>query len=252
MKNLWHVLRGLLIALASVGLLFGGLSLSLAENHVTIPPTPTPPPTLSATLPATATPTLKPFVTAADTFTSLPPTSTPTPPPPPTNCPPPSGWVAYVVKTGDTLALLARRYGVSIDSLKQGNCLVTNELTPGAILYVPPSPTQTRVPCGPPSGWILTSVQPGDTLFRLSQAYGITVTQLQSANCMGNSTFLRVGQSLYVPPWAPHTPSPTFPGMDTPTYVPTDTFSEFTPTDTIFIIPSDTPSETPIPTYTPG
>ncbi len=267
MKNFWQVVRGLVIALASVGLLFGGLSLSLAEQPLNIPPTPTGLPSGSVTHQATLTPTSTLFILAGDTSTAPSPsltstalqptltstfTSTLTPPPPPTNCPPPGGWVPYYIKSGDTLTLLARHYGISLQALKQGNCLVTDALIPGTILYVPPSPTQTRIPCGPPAGWILAVVQPGDTLFRLSQAYGITVAQLQSANCMGTSTLLRVGESISVPPWAPHTPTPSFPMGDTPTYIPTDTISDITPTETLYIIPSTTPTDTRIPTETPS
>jgi LysM repeat protein len=238
MKNVWQVVGGILIALVSVGLLFGGLSLSLAEGNMKSPTavgiTSTQLSTFSPTftLESTVTPTLKTFVTESDTDTPLPPTPTATLPPPPTNCPPPAGWVAYFIKPGDTLALLSTRYRVSVASLQQANCLSTSELIPGAIIYVPPSPTQTRIPCGAPAGWILSFVQPGDTLFRLSQAFGVTVTQLQNANCMGSSTLLRVGQSIYVPPWAPRLPTSTFPGLDTVTFVPTNTLGESTPTST--------------------
>src|SRR5512140_1095279 len=189
MKNVWQVVRGILIALVSVGLLFGGLSLSLAEANLrspaaTVVVTSTLPSTLTPTftLEPTVTPTLKTFATESDTATPLPPTSTPTLPPPPTNCPPPAGWVAYFIKTGDTLSLLSTRYRVGVANLKQANCLSTSELVPGSIIYIPPSPTQTRIPCGPPAGWVLSFVQKGDTLFRLSQAFGITVSQLQVAN----------------------------------------------------------------------
>src|SRR5512136_2642286 len=51
MKNLWPVLRGILIALVSIGLLFGGLSLSLAEGNVGIKS--------PATASASITPTVK-------------------------------------------------------------------------------------------------------------------------------------------------------------------------------------------------
>jgi len=247
MKNLSQVLWGLLIALVSLGLLFGGLSLSLAENNVRTPPATTLPPALSATFTASATATPLPVASTTEMSPTPTLTLTPTIPPPPTNCPPPAGWVVYNVKTGDTLAVLSTRYRTTSASLKQANCLETADLVPGTVIYVPPSPTQTRIPCGPPTGWVLTFVQPGDTLFRLSQAYGITVTQLQNANCMGNSTLLRVGQTLHVPPWATRVPSPTLPGIENPTFVPTDTFNPV-PTDTppafftgTSIIPTDTP-----------
>lgn len=93
-----------------------------------------------------------------------------------------------------------------------------------------PSPTPgyqnsaTPVPCGAPKGWLTYIIQPGDTLYRLSQAYGITVGQIQQANCMGTSTLLETGQALFVPPWATHTPiflTPTF--TYTPTFPPLPT-----------------------------
>jgi LysM repeat protein len=264
MKNVWQVVRGILIALVSVGLLFGGLSLSLAEGNMKSPPadavaTSTLTSTVSPTVPLvpTLTPTLKTFATEADTATPLPPSSTPTLPPPPTNCPPPPGWVAYFIKSGDTLSLLSTRYRVSVANLQEANCLSTSELIPGAIIYVPPSPTQTRIPCGPPSGWILSLVQPGDTLFRLSQSFGVTVTQLQNANCMGSSTLLRVGRTFYLPSWATRTPSPTIPPVDTPVLLPTDTIGGFTPTATEYsFFWTETATEiqppTAIPTDTQG
>jgi LysM repeat protein len=262
MKNLWQVFRGILIALASVGLLFGGLSLSLAEGNMTATLAPTFPSTSISTstatfpstftLPPTSSPTSQPFTTRADSATPLPPTWTTSLTPPPTNCPHPPGWLSYIVKSGDTLDKLATRFRTSSAALKQANCILTNELLPGAIIYVPPAPTQTRIPCGPPSGWITSYVQPGDTLYRLSQAFGITVPELQNANCMGNSTILHVGQKLFVPPWATRTPSPTFPGLPTPTFVPTDTpnLTPITPTDTLIETPTNTPSDTP--TFTPN
>ena len=177
MKNLWQVLRSILIALASLGLLIGGLSLSLAEGNmgITFTPTFTQTSTHLTTLPPTFTPTLQPFDTQVDTFTPFPPTQTSTQtstlPPTPINCPPPTGWLAYVIQSGDTLDNLAARYHISSAALKQANCLLTTELLPGAIIYVPPIPTQTRIPCGPPPSWITAIVQPGDSLYLLSQAF---------------------------------------------------------------------------------
>ena len=258
MKNLGPVLRGILIALVSVGLLFGGLSLSLAENKAPVIPTPTtevgsPTPTRAAS--ATFTP--RTILTNTRTTTPEKPTLTltETRPPTPTNCPPPTGWSPYVIKSGDTLANLSTRFRVSVASLTAANCLTTSELIPGSIIYTPPSPTSTRVLCGAPAGWVLTFVQTGDTLYRLSLAYGVSVSQLQLANCMGSSTLLRVGQSLYVPPGPTRTPAfPTLPVGDTPTFVPTNTFSSEQPTSTTE--PVDTSTNTPsyptdVPTFIP-
>ena len=121
-----------------------------------------------------------------------------------------------------------------------------------SLAYGSPIPSQTPVACGPPSAWIRYFVQPGDSLYRLSQAYGVTVAQLQSANCLGSSTLLHNGQAIYIPPWAA-TPYPTPPILTFPTDTPTDI-----PTETLQAVPTDTPippaSDTPsgIPTDTPG
>ena len=43
----------------------------------------------------------------------------------------------YVVKPGDSLYMIAKRYNVSIDSLKQVNHLVSNVIYPNQILFIP-------------------------------------------------------------------------------------------------------------------
>jgi LysM repeat protein len=263
MKNLWQVLLGIIVAVASIGLLLGSFSLSLAEANTAGSPTRTPTLTLAPTLTPSSSPTLALFTPLADSPTSSPtPTSTLTAtlPPTPTNCPPPAGWLPYIVQSGDTLEKLALHYRISSAQLQQANCLLASGLLPGVIIYVPPAPTQTTLPCGQPYNWIVYFVQPGDTLYRLSVAYGITVGELQRANCMSASTLLHTGQILYVPPWAPQFPTPTATAIpfstetSTPSSgLPSDTptlLSPNTPTDSPVPAPSDTPVE--VPTETPA
>lgn len=42
-------------------------------------------------------------------------------------------------------------------------------------------------------------VQPGDTLLRIAQRTGVTVTELRQANCLGNDAHLFPDQVIYVP-----------------------------------------------------
>jgi LysM repeat protein len=233
MRDVRQVFWGIVTALVSIALLFGAFSLSLAEGNLplpapTLPPVPTLPPTLTL-LPA-ITLTRQPSPSQVDSPTPLPPTWTPTLPPPPTNCPPPPGWQPYIVLPGDTLDGLALRYRKTSAEISQANCLGSTALLPGLVVYLPPLPTPTRTPasCGAPSTWIIYIVQQGDTLYHLGQVYGIPYTEIQRANCMTSST-IHTGQRLYVPPWAPRTPSPTIPGIPMPTDTPT------------YILPSDTP-----------
>lgn len=254
---------GIILALASIGLLFGALLLSFTEGKIaaTLTPTHTLTPTSSPTFPPS-----QPFTPPTDSPTpslTLTSTSTPTFPPPPTNCPLPVGWLPYVVRNGDTLDNIAARYRIDSVEIQQTNCLATTELIPGAIIYLPPMPTQIPVPCGSPYTWIIYSVQPGDTLYHLSQAYGVTVAELQRANCLGSSTLLHTGQLLYVPPWPPLTTLPATLIVIPPIHARTDTSvpclpsdtptepSISTPTDTLIPAASDTPVEVPTDTAIP-
>jgi len=226
MQNARQAFWGIFTALVSIALTLGALLLSMTEGNLHTPastllPTSTllpsiPPVRQSSTpLPDTATPLL-----LIQTPTPLLPTQTPTPTltltltPSLTNCPPPQGWLPYTVKAGDTLNGLALLYKETSVEISQANCLGTNDLLPGMIIYLPPVPTRTPVPCGAPKSWVLYIVRQGDTLYRLSQAYGVTVTDLEKANCLTGS-LIQIGQSLYVPPWSPIYPSPTYPPFST-------------------------------------
>ncbi len=238
--------RGLLMAVVSGLIVIGSISLALAEGGLLAAPPPTEPPATATNLPPTA------VIVVGETPQ---PTETPTPthtasPVPPTNCPPPSGWVPVTIQAGDTLADLARRYNTLASALSDANCLFSSELIPGSIMYVPPLPTATSIPCGPPRGWIIYIVKSGDTLFSLGRAYGVTVQELQFANCLGSSTLIRTGDELYVPnvPTRTPTPTPTTKPVNTQpaTSTPTRTPTPVTPT------PTNTPTNTPVtPTNTP-
>lgn len=230
------------ISVISLGLVIGGLSLALSESYSPPPPTPAPSqlpssPIVFVTTTASATPQILPSETFAPTATNTPVS--------PTACTPPAGWISVVVSPADTLESLALKYRTSSQLLAQANCLLTGSLTVGSYLYVPPLPatsipTSTRVPCGPPFGWVRYTVQQGDTLYHIATMYGITTTQLQQANCLGSSTTIHPGQLLWVPnrpPLITVTPGVTV----IPTFVfPTETATEIPPTPTETLEPTST------------
>lgn len=133
------------------------------------------------------------------------------------------------------------------------------ELTPTRSLSttLPASPTQDLIlllpsptNCLHPADWVWYTIQPGDTLSSISRVTGVSVSQLQQANCMGSSTQLITGQNLSVPilPVFPTTTQTTAPSPEpftaqntatpSPTYTPADVSTEAlnpprTPTETI-------------------
>ncbi|MBU1661889.1 MAG: LysM peptidoglycan-binding domain-containing protein, partial [Chloroflexi bacterium] len=175
--------------------------------------------------------------------------------PPPTSCPPPSGWVAITVQPGEDLLTLAARYKITREQLLAANCLFSNDLPTGSILYVPPVPTNTPVPCGPPAGWIRYTVQPGNTLYSLSQAYGVSLSQLQFANCMpANQYNLVTGQTLWVPNVVTRTPRATATPTLTPVIIIFPTLTGTIPATSTTIAPptsTNIPTSTDVPTGTP-
>jgi LysM repeat protein len=256
---------GVIVAIISVVLVLGGIFLSLAES---LPDAPTPtqiPPTLPLNFPtptATQPPDLQ-TATATETVTASPSPTASQLAAAPTVCTPPSGWVRILSGTGDTVYSLAQRYKTSAENLSAANCLASFDLAAGSVVYVPPVPTVTVVPCGPPAGWVRTHVvQAGDNLYRIALSYGITYPQLQRANCMGGSVTIYTGQRLWVPNIPTRTPvpgvtvipdfptetsSPTATDTDVPTSIPTSTSTATQPpTATATLIPTATSTSTAI------
>ena len=247
MNTLRQLGGSLLLALFSAVLVIGGISLALAESYVPVVPTPT---ETQALISFIASPTsVPPQTTPATETLPSPPTETI---PPPTSCPPPVGWVPISVGGGDDLVTLSFRYQSTPEELLLANCLFSTDLPAGSIIYVPSIPTKTTVPCGPPAGWIRYTVRAGNTMYSLSQAYGVTISQLQFANCMSGSQYnLSTGQSIWVPNVVTRTPRATATATLTPVSIvfPTITRSS-TPTQTATQIPTSTTMPTGTATVT--
>jgi LysM repeat protein len=262
MKVLRELTFGLLSAAASGLIVLGAISLALVEG-IAIQPSLVPEP-------ATITPLVEVQPQAQQqspeaTPAAIEATVTTTPVPTLSVCPPPFNWAVYVIEPGDTVEQLAQLHSITPETLRDANCLTSDVLMPSYILYLPElpptstpqaaPPTITPVPCGPPWGWVFYTVRPGDTLFKLSLAYGVSVPQIQFANCMGSSTYIRYGEVIYLPYVRPiRTAVPA-----TRTFTLTPTVFTLTQTTTpnpsatlTYIIPSltFTPTRTLTPTFT--
>ena len=244
-----EVLTGALAALTSIIIIAGSFAVATTESRTT---------TAQIEM---STPTLTSFPTHIILVTQRPgePTYTPSPSPFPSltpttttadlACLPLAGWSEILLQPGDTLESLAQTYDTSPKTLKNANCLVGTSLIPGTIFFVPGAPPPTDIPCGPPSGWVYYIVKKGDTLYSIGRAYGVSVSQLQRANCLGSSTTIRIGQKLYVPNVTPIQPSSTPTIYKSPSPEPTLTHTQLPPSATPTLIP---PSLTPMPpTNTP-
>ena len=145
-------------------------------------PTNTLAPTLTATLAAASPTPLPQTVGAVVSPTLFAPTFTPIPLPVGSNaCPPPTGWVAYTVRAGDTLFSIAGRAGSTVEAVRAANCLTdVNVIAVGQTLYLPTAnagvPTPTGIVlvvegCDAP-GVIITAPLAGETLNGLVEVRG--------------------------------------------------------------------------------
>jgi LysM repeat protein len=89
----------------------------------------------------------------------------------------------YVVKSGDTLPRIAKKYSTSVKNLKLTNGLQSDLLIIGQKLEVP----------------IIYKVGPGDTLSKISLKYNTSITTIKTANRLHND-MVNNGQKLKITP----------------------------------------------------
>ncbi|HHY09351.1 MAG TPA: SafA/ExsA family spore coat assembly protein [Firmicutes bacterium] len=121
----------------------------------------------------------------------------PTTMPPPGECP--RGTFPYTVKQGDSMWLIAQRFGVTLNALIAANPQITNpsQIKPGQIVCVP---TTTPPPTGCPPGTFRYTVQPGDSMWSIARKFGVSLNALIAANPqITNPSQIRPGQIVCVP-----------------------------------------------------
>lgn len=106
----------------------------------------------------------------------------------------------YIVQAGDCLSLIAQRYGMSVDTLKQCNQLSSNLINVGQKLQVTANNAVGQSASTlPPAAVTLAEsfyiVQAGDNLGAIAQKYSMSSSQLMSLNGLG-SDIIYPGQKL--------------------------------------------------------
>lgn len=96
----------------------------------------------------------------------------------------------YTVKKGDSLWLIANKYGTTVDELKSVNNLKSNTLSIGQTLIIPEKKESTSK--------ISYVVKKGDSLWLIANKYDTTVEKIKSTNNLKGNT-LSIGQVLVIP-----------------------------------------------------
>ncbi|MDP2721275.1 MAG: LysM peptidoglycan-binding domain-containing protein [Bacteroidales bacterium] len=105
---------------------------------------------------------------------------------------------SHVVKNGENLGLIAKKYQCSVTDLKEWNNLKSNNIYPNQSLtvYKPESKKSNSVTKGK---YLYHVVRKGDTLWDIAKEYdGVTVDQIKALNKMHNINKLKPGQKIIV------------------------------------------------------
>ncbi len=101
----------------------------------------------------------------------------------------------YVIQPGDSLFLIAQRFGTTVAAIQALNQLSNpGRLVVGQAILIPPPPE----PLEP----LRYTVQRGDSLFAIAQLFGVTGNAIAQANNIANPNLIQAGQSLLIPGWS--------------------------------------------------
>lgn len=119
---------------------------------------------------------------------------------------------SYIVKKGDTLYSISRKYQITVPELRAANNLSENDvLKAGAKLVIPAADIENAAALSASktsdykkdsSRTSATSayvVQKGDTLYGIARKYNIKLNELLSLNNLDNSSTIKIGQKILVP-----------------------------------------------------
>ncbi len=133
-------------------------------------------------------------------------TSTPDEPPVPTT---------HTVQPGENLYRIGLQYGVSWVALARYNNIYNpNYIYAGQVLQIPGGSTPPPVPdpappVENPPNYVNYTVKPGDTLGKISQAFGVRPDVIAEVNGIVNPNLIYVGQVLKIPTSSPEAPPST-------------------------------------------
>lgn len=100
-----------------------------------------------------------------------------------------NGKTTYTVQKGDSLWVIANKYGITTEELKNYNKLTSNLLSIGQVLKIPQGKTSTEN---------IYTVKKGDSLWTIANRYNTTVEKIKVLNNL-TSNLLSIGQQLKIP-----------------------------------------------------
>jgi membrane-bound lytic murein transglycosylase D len=101
-------------------------------------------------------------------------------------------WQQHMVRSGETLWMIAKKYGASTEAIAQANGLNPRQpLQIGTVLLIPSGVPPVTLAASEDGDVIRYRVRRGDTLARIAAEFGVTVSQLKSWNHLRGDTIVQ-------------------------------------------------------------
>ena len=104
----------------------------------------------------------------------------------------------YIVQKGDTLYSIAKNNNISVESIIEKNNLNNSNLYIGQELYIPSTNENNNEENNDNNEYEIYTIKKGDSLWKISREYGITIPQLKEINNLEDFNII-VGQKILVP-----------------------------------------------------
>lgn len=114
-----------------------------------------------------------------------------------------SYWTKYLVKSGDNLGKIAKKFGVASEDIKKWNGLSSSSIRSGQSIEIliegnsNQSSSQSIADANKNKKGVTYTVKPGDTLEKIAATFGVTIEQLRNWNKLRSSRIV-IGQELFI------------------------------------------------------
>jgi peptidoglycan DL-endopeptidase LytF len=106
--------------------------------------------------------------------------------------------ITYAVQEGNTLYGIAKKFGLTVEQIKQMNNLTTNIIKVGQVLTIHIEAATIPISTEQAGKEITYTIVAGDNLWRIANRFGISVDEIKQANNL-QTDLLTIGQKLTIP-----------------------------------------------------
>ncbi len=104
----------------------------------------------------------------------------------------------HVVKKGESLWLIAKKYNVSVSDIRKWNNLKSNNLSVGKRLNISSSISPSTSASSTNSKPVVYTVRKGDTLWDIAKKYGVSTNEIMKKNKINNPSSIKPGDKLRI------------------------------------------------------